>query len=230
MDLTAALFLISFLAVFGWIIYISVQSGRKDKETKQQVAQSLGFFLIEADAALTEKISRLYFRSWSKNNYQLRHVSQRILPDAEMYLFDLVDISGEDDSWTERQAVAVVSTSLKLPPFAFFPKADQKFALSGLANLVVEWGLSKIGDPVAFPEYPALADRYVVTSQDSIRMRQFLDEPLARFFSQTEMYMLHAAGDMFTFAEMDPKFNTADLESMTRRTDRALEIFRALQK
>jgi len=57
-----------------------------------------------------------------------------------------------------------------------------------------------------------------------------IDEPLARFFSQTEMYTLHAAGDLFTFAEMNPNFKTGDLESMTRRVNRALAIFRALQK
>jgi len=57
-----------------------------------------------------------------------------------------------------------------------------------------------------------------------------MDEPLARFFSQTEMYTLHAAGDLFTFAELDPNFKTADAQSIARRVNRALEIFRALRK
>ncbi len=57
-----------------------------------------------------------------------------------------------------------------------------------------------------------------------------MDEPLARFFSQTEMYTLHADGDLFTFAELDHKFKTADPQSIARRVNRALEIFRALRK
>lgn len=230
MDLAAILFLIGFLFVFGGILYMSMQSSRKDKETKQLVTQSLGFASCEADGSLVEKISSLYQRPGSNPKYQLRHVSRNRIPNGEMFLFDLVDTSGEDDSWAERQAVAVISPALKLPPFAFFPKSNPKYALSGLANQIVEWGMAKIGESVALPQYPALGERYVITSQDADGLRLFMDESLARFFSQTEMYTIHAAGDMFTFAEMDPHFKTADIQSMTRRINRAMEIFRALQK
>jgi len=230
MDLTAILFLIGFIVVFGWFLYTFTQSSRKEKETKQLITQSLGFSSFEADRSLAGKISSLYQRPGSKNNYQLRHVSRRLIPDGTMFLFDLVDRSGNDDSWVERQAVAIISPSLKLPPFALFPKSNPKYALSGLANQVVEWGMSKIGEPVAFPQYPALGERYVVTSQDPEGLRVFMDDSLARFFGQTEMYTIHAAGDMFTFAEIDPNFKTADIQSMTRRVNRAMEIFHALQK
>jgi len=230
MDLTAILFLIGFIVVFGWFLYTFTQSSRKEKETKQLLTQSLGFSSFEADRSLAGKISSLYQRPGSKNNYQLRHVSRRLIPDGTMFLFDLVDRSGNDDSWVERQAVAIISPSLKLPPFALFPKSNPKYALSGLANQVVEWGMSKIGEPVAFPQYPALGERYVITSRDPEGLRVFMDESLARFFGQTEMYTIHAAGDMFTFAEMDPNFKTADIQSMTRRVNRAMEIFHALQK
>jgi hypothetical protein len=230
MDLAAILFVFGFLMIFGWIVTMLIQSSRKEKETKKQVIQSLGFSSFDADESLAEKISSLYQRAWSKNSYQLRNVSRRLIPGGEMFLFDLVDTSGEDDSWMERQAVAIISSSLNLPPFAFFPKSNQKYALSGLANRIVEWGMSKIGEPVAFSQYPALAERYVITSQDSDGLRLFMDESLARFFCQTEMYMLHAAGDIFTFAEMDPNLKTADIQSMTRRINRAMEIFHALQK
>ncbi len=120
MDFTAILFVFGFLLLFGWMIYMSVQSSRKEKETKKQAIQSLGFSSFDADESLAEKISNLYQRPWSKNNYQLRNVSRRLIPGGEIFLFDLVDTSGEDDSWMERQAVAIISSSLNLPPFAFF--------------------------------------------------------------------------------------------------------------
>lgn len=126
--------------------------------------------------------------------------------------------------------MALISPSLNLPSFTLFPKASQLYALSDLANRIVEWGMSKIGEPVAFPQFPALTERYVIASPDPDGLRRFMDEPLARFFSQTEMYTLHTAGDMFTFAELDPHFKTPDPQSMTRRVNRALEIFRALRK
>jgi uncharacterized membrane protein len=62
MDLTAILFLIGFLFVFGGIIYMSIQSSRKEKETNQLVTQSLGFASCEADGSLVEKISRFQDR------------------------------------------------------------------------------------------------------------------------------------------------------------------------
>jgi len=90
--------------------------------------------------------------------------------------------------------------------------------------------MSKIGEPVAFPQFPALTERYVITSPDPDEVRRLMDEPLARFFSQTEMYTLHAAGDLFTFAELDPNFKITDPQSIARRVNRALEIFRELRK
>ena len=230
MDIGATLFLIGFLVVFGFLLYPAIQSSRKEKEGRQHTTQSLGFTRVNGNAELTNKIARLYNRAGSQNRYELRNVSSKALPDGTMYLFDLVDTSGDDDSWTERQAVAVVSPYLKLPHFAFFPKADQKYALSGLANRIVEWGMTKIGTPLAFPEFPAFNERYVVTSIEPDLARGFLDDRIAQFFSRTQMYMVHAMSDIFTFAEMDPRFDTTDLNSMSQRINRTMDIYRVLQK
>ncbi len=230
MDMTAVLFLVGFLLVFGLMLSMFLRSNRREKETKQQAAQSLGFFPLNADKNLTQKISTLYQRTWSNKSYGLRNVFRRVIPEGEMLLFDLVGTTSEDDSSIERQAVALISPSLNLPPFSLTPKVNQKYALSGLSNRIMEWGVSKIGEPVAFPQFPELTERYVITSPDPDRLRRFMDEPLARFLSQTEMFTLHAAGDMFTFAEIDPSFKTTDLQSLSRRVNRALEIFRALRR
>jgi len=138
MDLTAVLFLVGFLFVFSWMFYMLFQSNRKEKETKQQVAQSLGFSPIEPDTNLTEKICNLYRRTWTNKSYELRHVARRVIPEGEMFLFDLLDASTEDYSPIERQAVAVISPALNFPPFTLFPRASQQYALSNLANRMVE--------------------------------------------------------------------------------------------
>jgi hypothetical protein len=228
MELSSILFLIVFLSIFSGIIYLAIRASSNDQKAKQELASTLGFTPTEAHAALLAKISRLYQRG--KNKYEMRNVFHKKLPDGEMYLFDLVETSGEDDSWTETQAVAVISSYLKLPHFTLFPKADQKYALSGVANKILEWGMSFVGKPIPFPEFPAFNDKYVVTSNESDLARIYLDENLLRYFSQTQMYMLHAMGDIFTFNEMDPKFGKMDQESMSRRINRAMEIFRVLQK
>jgi hypothetical protein len=230
-SIIGVLFLISFLLLFGGILYFAIQSTRKEAEQKKQMAQSLGFSPVETDPKLEEKIARLYRRSGAQTRYELRNVSRRTIPDGEMYLFDLVDKSGDDDSWTERQAVAIVSSYLKLPPFTLFPKTDQKYALSGLANKVLEWGMTFVGSPIPFPEYPDFNARYVVTSNESSDwVRGFFDQRVVDYFSRTQMFMLHGMDDIFTFVEMDPKFKPADPESMSHRVNQALDVLRVLQK
>jgi len=219
------------MLIFGFFLYLGLRSNRETQKNRQQISKNLGFFPVEPSQDLTRKIARPYHRPGAQNKYQLQNVSRRVIPDGELYLFDLVETSSDEDSYSETQAIAVISPNLKLPHIVFFPKSDQKYALSGLANRVLEWGLSKTGTPVTFPEFPALTARYVITSMDDPALvRTFLDENLAQFFSQTQMYMLHGMGDVFTFSEMDPQFRKLDQESMARRVNRGLEIFRVLQK
>lgn len=197
MEVSSILFLIVFVSIFAGMIYLAIRTSSNDKKEKQELASALGFTPIEAHAALLAKISQLYQRGKSK--YEMRNVFHKKLPDGEMYLFDLVETSGEDDSWTETQAVAIISSYLKLPHFALFPKADQKYALSGVANKILEWGVSFVGKPIPFPEFPAFNDKYVVTSNEPDLTRIYLDANLLRYFSQTQMYMLHAYGRYFHF-------------------------------
>ena len=230
MDVIPLFVLLGFLVLFSVIIYVAVLSNRKDLESKQQVAQQSGLSSVQSDTLLTEKISALYRRPGATSRYELRNLSRKFLPDGEMYLFDLVDTSGDDNSWVENQAVAIVSPTLKLPPFSFFPKSDEKYALSGTANQIVEWGLSKMGSPVALPEFPAFTARYVINSAEPEATRRFIDEPIARYLSHTQMYSIHAGGDVFTFSEMNPRLDLRNPENLSQRIDRAQEIFHLFQK
>jgi hypothetical protein len=231
MDITGILVLVGFLLFFGGMLYFAITSTRKEAEQKKQNAQSLGFTPVQADTKLTEEIAALYRRSGAQSRYELRNISRRVIPDGEMYLFDLVDTSGEDDSWTEKQAVAIISPHLNMPPFNLFPKADQKYAISGLANKVLEWGMSFMGTQVDFPEYPEFTSRYIVSSNEATDWaRGFFDQHLVSYFSRTKMFMIHAAGNIFTFSEMGTKLGDGDLSVISRRVNNALDVFRALQK
>jgi len=231
MDIIGILVLLCFLLFFGGMLYFAIQSSRKDVEKKQQSARSLGFSPVESNPKLTAEIAELYRRPKAHTNYEVRNVSRKVIPDGEMYLFDLVDTSGKDDSWLEYQSVAIVSPYLKMPPFTLFPKADKKYALSGLANKVLEWGMSFVGTPVDFPEYPEFDARYILTSEEgSDWVRGFFDQSLAHYFSHTQMFTLHAGGSIFTFSEMGTNFNTGDQSVMSQRVNHALDIFRLLQK
>ncbi|MBI5953839.1 MAG: hypothetical protein HY865_19470 [Chloroflexi bacterium] len=220
--------LITFLLFFGGMVFLAIQSSRQDIDKKRQIAQSLGFSPVEADSKLTNQIAILYRRPGAQTRYELRNVSRRVIPDGEMYLFDLVDTSGEDDSWTERQAVAIISPHLNMPPLNLFPKADQKYAISGLANKVLVWGMSFMGTHIDFPEYPEFASRYIVSSNEATDwVRGYFDQHLAGYFSRTKMFMIHAAGNIFTFSEMGTKLGDRDPSVISQRVNNALDIFRA---
>lgn len=229
MEFASILILIVFLAIFGGMIYLAFRSNANDRKAKFELASQMGFAPNEVSPALVIKFSQLYQRS-GREKFELRNVFKRKLSVGEMYIFDLVETSGEDASWTETQAVAIVSPYLKLPHFTLFPKADEKYALSGVANRILEWGMSFVGKPISFPNAPEFNSKYVTSSNEPEMTRTFMDESLLRYFSQTQMYILHAMGDIFTFNEMDPKLKKMDQEGMSRRINRAMEIYRVLQK
>ncbi len=231
MDIIGVLVLLGFLAFFGGMVYFAISAVRKEAEQKKQIAQSLGFSPIEADAHLADKIAALYRRPGARTRYELRNVSRRVTPDGEMYLFDLVDTSGEDNNWVETQAAAVISPHLNMPPFSLFPKADQKYAVSGLANKVLEWGMSLVRTPVDFSDFPEFNARYVVASDESSDwVSGFFDQRLTDYFSRTQNFMLQASGDIFTFSEMGTRLKVAEEGVLSQRVNHALEIFRVLQK
>lgn len=231
MNITGVSIVVVFLLIIGFFVFITIRSTQNDVEVKQQIARNMGFTPISADTVLSEKIFALYQRKGALNKYKLRNVSQKRTPDGDIYLFDLINTSGEDDSSTENQAVAVISPRLHLPSFTLFPKSDEKYKLSGITNKILEWGTSlMLGNPVPFQKYPTFNARYIITSDQQDLVYGFIDENIAHYFSKTQMYSLHADKNIFTFSELEPLFNTNDSSSMNRRVNRAVEIFRMLQK
>ncbi len=230
MEIITILALLFILLVFAGMVIFSITVTRRAKEAKAQMAQTLGMTPVEPDPTLLAQISALYRTPGNTPRYSLHSVTRRSLPGGELFLFDLVDRDIESDSWIERQAVAVRSNTLRLPPFQLYPKVDaSKYALGGLANAIVAWGVSKIGTSVQFPEFPAFQGRYIVTSTDPEAARRFFDEDKARYFANTEYFGLRGGGNLFTFAEIEPGSKNNDSSLITRRINRALEIYRLFQ-
>ena len=231
MESLTILVLLLILLVFAGLIVFSITNARQQKQAQAQMAQTLGLTPVEPDETLLAQISALYQTPGNKPRHSLHNVTRRKLPDGELFLFDLVDRDGESDSWLERQAVAIRSDTLRLPPFQIFPKIDaEKYALGALANAIVEWGVSKVGTPVQFHEFPAFQARYTLTSTDPEAVRRFFHEDKARFFARTEFYELRAAGGLFVFTEIQPGLKVNDPAQITNRINRALDIYRLFQE
>jgi len=227
-DIAGVLIILGFLLFFGLMIYFAVQSTRKDREAKRQAAQQLGFCPVEPDAILAGRIFSLYQWHGAREQFRLRNVSRKSIPDGEMYLFDLIDTAGESENEKERQAVAIVSPGLALPFFSFYPKMDTVYTFSGLTNGVIEWGLSKLAPLVDFPEFPELTARYMIRSEDEGGMHRLVDASLAHYFAQTSTYVIHAGGDLFVFSELDQRLNRRDPENIAGRITRAMDVFQQL--
>jgi hypothetical protein len=231
MDVNSILIAFGVLAFFAFILYLGIRSGRADSDNKRQLAQMLGFTIIEPDEGLNEKISNLYQHKSQNKKYQFRHVSCKMLPDGEMLLFDLIETSGEDDSITEQQAVAIISPQLELPGFMLHPKVDaEKYFIGGLANKMIRWATTFVGEPVDFPEFPEFQNKYIVSSLDPEPVRRYFDSSLAQALARTSMYRVYACGDTFTFSQLSTQVKAPNRESLSQRINQALDVYRLLSK
>jgi hypothetical protein len=219
------------ITFFALLFYLAVRSVRAHDASRRQVAQALGFAPEEPDAALQAGITGLYQTARGDKQFELRFVSRKPVLDGEMYLFDLLETSGEDDSYTEQQAVAIRSPALNLPHFILYPKVDEdKSLLGGMANKVIAWGLKFYGTPVDLPEYPELQEKYIVTAPDPQPVRRFFDDRLASTLAGIDLAQMHAGGELFTFSQMQVPIKEPDVANVARTIELAQALSRVLKK
>jgi hypothetical protein len=239
------LFVLLVLVFMVAVFFLSILGTQKRNRKKMLLAKLLGMTPIsKPDVTLIEQISALHRPPGGMTKYELRNVSHRALPDGEMYLFDLFEKrwdqmeigTQEEDLSGPTQAVAICSASLRLPPFELSFKSNLQDDIQKISPLlaqqfrqVLDWGESKLVAPVNFPEFPDFQSRYMVRSAAPKAAQRFFDERIARYFANTEYYSLRAAGDLFVFFENESGFDTNNQSLMTRRLNRALEIFHIFQ-
>jgi len=231
MDAVAVFVALGVVFVFGAVLLLVLRSGRREAERRRQIAQELGFTLVESAADLTARIGAVYPpRGKAERRYELRHVFRRAMSDGEMYIFDLVDVAGEDDSWVETQAVAVVSSRLNLPEFHLYAKPDMDGWASRLAESVIDWAVTRHGARVQFPEHPEFDSRHVVTSTEPEAARRFFEEAVIGRLPHTGPYSVHGRGHMFTFGELATKSGSVNPETLRQRIEQARSLERLFQK
>ena len=226
------LVVLGILLLFGLLVVYIIYSERKGRAAKIKLSRSLGFSPIDPEPELIQKIVRLY-QGLRKNGYppaddqfQLQNVACKRLPDYDLFIFDLLNRSGDEDSYTEDGALAVVSHHLKLPTFMVFPKADFEGTLSFMGNKFLTWIFTKVGNPIGFPECPEFERRYLVSSPDPAGTRQFLNESRLHQMAKTRMMSIQAGGDLFTISRVDQFTKPVnDKETMSTRIQLARDVF-----
>ncbi len=235
MDIIEVLLLVGILAIFGVIIFFMIRAEYRSRDKKEQISQTLGFTSLDPSPELLQKLTGLYYSlratpaTSGREIYELHNVSQKKLPDGDMILFDLIDTSGDDNSYLENQAVAILSPQLALPPFFVFPKTDHKGTLANLANKALTWLVSQMGQPVDFSQFPTFNNRYLVSSPQPEATRHFLDEFKLRRLANTRLITIHAGENIFTCSQLAESATPLSRVLMIARIQQAQELFSIFQ-
>jgi len=219
------------IGLFALIVAWMILAERKSRTAQRQALQSLGLSPLEPSPELAQQIAQLYqnIRKQRLNSkaeaYELRHVFGKRIQDGELFVFDLINRSGNEDSVTENQAVAIRSTHLHLPPFMIVPKSDIPGLPSDLGNKLLAWVVERFGNLVEFPQAPEFTQRYLVSSPEPEAVRQFLDETRLRRLAKTRLVGVHAGGDIFTLSRMDMMSKTDTRQLLSERIDQAQAVY-----
>ena len=128
-----------------------------------------------------------------------------------MFLFDLEETSGEDNTQLATQDVLFVSRNLRLPRFSLIPKLEAGGKLGKAANRVLQWAADRQGLPVEPTGHEEFDRRYWVSAPDPEALRGFLMPERVEQLASTRNYALEAGGDAFAFSHMQiPKAEWAN--------------------
>jgi hypothetical protein len=223
----AVLFILLIILAIGVVIYTMYNRDRKRGAEKQNAALEMGFQLIkEVDPNLTNRIVQFY-RKTKGQNLRVRNVFERSENDATLYLFDLLDYSGESVSYVADGAIAVMSPSLNLPRFSIFPKLGDKSRITGWADALLEKMATREMEPIVLGTNPYFEKNYFLTGESEAEVREFLTGTILSHFSEQKFWRIEAGGDLFTFSGPVFRRNKVAENQMDPRTrlQEALSLF-----
>lgn len=230
MEQISALIALGMIVIFGFLVYRMVISSNREKEHKAQKAYLLGFSADEPSQDLLDWIFSVYPEQENTTRYVIKNVYRKVMLNGEMVIFDLIDTGGDEDSYLENQAVAVISPELDLPKFVLHPQVDMPGWASQMANRLMRKVVGRYGELVEFPESPDFQKKYLLTSDEPERIRSFFQPQLLNQLAQTSLLGIRARGNVFTLSSLDPTQNSANEQAIIQRIDQAMQVFLILRQ
>jgi hypothetical protein len=230
MDTIIILIIIGFVLLFGAVLVYSIRSNAKARARKEEAAQAAGFTpLPSPPPEICARIIELHEKP-GRTRFKLQNLSTKSFPDGEMYLFDLEETSGEDNTQLAAQDVLIVSQYLQMPRFSLVPRLEAGGKLGEVANRVLEWAATRQGKRIELTGHAEFDRRYWVTGPDREAIDRFLTPNRLEGFASTQYYDLEAGGDAFAFSHT--KFPnarwehaTASVSDINEKIRRGMQLF-----
>jgi hypothetical protein len=230
MNYVPVLVVVGILLLFSLVVYSMILSARKDVAKKAEIALSLGFSAWNPDHNLLEQMVSVQPPDRWNDRYELKNVFRKSVPEGLMFLFDLINISGDEGGQTETQLVAVISPELNLPHFALFPQADVQGWAAGVANRVMKMAIGHSAALLEFSENPDFQKKYLLATWESETARRFFDPQVLAGMAQTRLLNVYARGNLFILSSLDPSLKSLDQRMIADRIDKAVQVFHILQQ
>jgi hypothetical protein len=204
--LLSLLVLMGFLALFAGIVIWMTLHERARQAAKRQEFTRLGYAPVALPRDdLYERFDTLYRRSPAQR-FDLRAVYEHRVSGGTFLFFDLVETSGQENTYLGTNAIAVISQDLHLPRAAIFGRLspDGKTAawMMNMASKVIEWASRQRGlQTLNLEEFPRINDQLIVLADNEQAARAFFSpdrlERLVWLGETTRMSMIDCLCDMF---------------------------------
>jgi hypothetical protein len=173
--LPALLVVILVIAGFVLIILLMVRGEKNRWSARKRELSNLGFTEVALPSQhMAERLERLYRRS-PKQKFDLRHLFEKPAYRGTFYYFELVETSGDDNTWLGANAVAVFSPDLRLPRahiagrMSFKGKAGSMVGgwMVSMAEKVVGWAGRQGGyTRMNVGDHPSVDEKLIVMVED----------------------------------------------------------------
>jgi hypothetical protein len=187
--------------VAGSILWMVRLERARAAETERRLGE-LGFTAVPPPHdAFIERLARIH--RCPVADVQLRSVHRKDVDGGIVYAMDYR--RHERDSVAAGTAFVVMVPGLDLPLFSVYPKVPEMALLGGIANRMIQAAHLATGiKPVDLSAFPAVAARYVLTSEEPEALLAALPPTFLQHLASTEWLTVDGAGDMLIVDIYEP--------------------------
>lgn len=198
--------LLGFFGLFGLIVVWMINQERRILRSHTARAANFGFQPVKNPSpALTKQILSLHVHKVGQV-LEVRNLYHKRTLEANLYLFDLWDTSGENALLVAESAVAVfLLPTVIIPRISLIPReaCDDNPAHPG------NWSLTQMLTGLqilAFADCPEFNNRYFAAGLEELAVRAFLTPQLREQLARIGHYHIEAASSIITLSESEPLF------------------------